>query len=67
MSDDRNIYGCGHASLLRQARCPGCGKGLLVQRHMDHDSSLICRPIGFGLCEVAPLGWSEPAAREKAG
>ena len=24
-----------------------------VRRHKDHDPSLICRPVGFGLCEVA--------------
>ena len=25
-----------------------------VTRHADHDPLLICRPAGFGLCEVLP-------------
>lgn len=53
---ERYAYGCGHSSYLRQARCPGCGKGLLIQRHSDHGPGVICRPAGFGLCEIAPLG-----------
>jgi len=48
-------YSCEHSSHLRQVRCPGCGKGLLIQRHGDHDPQMICRPAGFGLCEAAPL------------
>jgi hypothetical protein len=35
---------------------PGLGAALAVriERHADHDPSLICRPAGFGLCEIAP-------------
>ncbi len=55
MSAEMHAYSCGHASHLRQARCPGCGRGLLIQRHADHEPGLICRPAGFGLCELAPL------------
>ena len=50
-----NAYSCGHRSHLRQFRCPGCGRGLLIRRHKGHDPSLICRPAGFGLCEALPL------------
>ena len=36
---------------------PDLGEALAVriERHADHDPSLICRPAGFGLCELAPL------------
>jgi len=55
VSAEQNAYSCGHASHLRQSRCPGCGQGLLIQRHADHGPDVICRPEGFGLCELAPL------------
>jgi hypothetical protein len=35
----------------------------VVQRHADHDPSLICRPaLGYGLCEV--LGDEERSDEE---
>ena len=55
MDDVRYAYSCGCTSFLREARCPGCGRGMRVERHADHDPSYICRPVGFGLCEIAPL------------
>jgi hypothetical protein len=33
----------------------GAALAVRIERHADHDPSLICRPAGFGLCELAPL------------
>lgn len=71
MQPDRPVtysYSCGHSSHLCQVRCPGCGRGLLIQRHADHDPSILCRPaLGYGLCEMAPLAeyLDERARRER--
>ncbi len=53
---ERYAYSCGCASRIFEARCPACGQGMRIQRHADHDASWLCRPAGFGLCEIAPLG-----------
>jgi hypothetical protein len=39
----------------------------VLRRHGDHDPALICRPAGYGLCEVLPGGVDVRPWREVLG